>query len=142
MLRLLLLLSTGATVVGESVAVGSVGEQKRVKRTPLYQPMSIVGQTVLITGATAGIGEACAWRFAEAGANVVLVGRRAQRLTALKAALEEAYPDMRAQTLTLDVQDLEAISSLPAVLPAVDILVNNAGLALGVNSVSLSLIHI
>jgi len=98
--------------------------------------MDVAGQTVLVTGATAGIGEACAWRFAEAGCVLVLLGRRTERLAALAAALKAAYPSIvDPHCVTLDVQDLAAIAALPAVLPtayaAVDVLVNNAGLALG-----------
>ena len=52
-----------------------------------YRPYSIRDKVVLITGASAGIGEACAWRFADAGSKLVLVARRTQRLAALKSAI-------------------------------------------------------
>ena len=52
----------------------------------LYQPRSLQKEVVLITGATSGIGEACAWRFAEAGAHTILLGRRAERLEAHRAS--------------------------------------------------------
>ena len=108
---------------------------------PLYTPMSVEGQTVLITGATAGIGEATAWRFAEAGARLVLLGRRTERLEALKGALSEAYPSLpEVCCVTFDVQEIAKIGELPTELPeshrCVDILVNNAGLALGVAGVA------
>jgi len=110
-------------------------------RPPLYSPMSVEGQTVLITGATAGIGEATAWRFAEAGAKLVLLGRRTERLEALKRALSEAYPSLlEVCCVTFDVQAIARIAELPTELPEshrfVDILVNNAGLALGVAGVA------
>lgn len=105
-------------------------------KRPLYQPMSVEGLTVLITGATAGIGEATAWRFAEAGCKLILLGRRAERLDALKTALMNAYPSLpEILILPFDVQEIEKIATLPQSLPSshndVDILVNNAGLALG-----------
>jgi NADP-dependent 3-hydroxy acid dehydrogenase YdfG len=86
----------------------------------------------LITGATAGFGEATARRFAAEGNKVILAGRRADRLDALKGELGN-----NAHALTLDVQDREAviaaIDGLPGEFAAVDVLVNNAGLALGLD---------
>jgi NADP-dependent 3-hydroxy acid dehydrogenase YdfG len=100
----------------------------------LYPSQSIANQVVLITGASSGIGEACARRFAEAGCKLVLIARRTERLQSLKETLEAQYK-VPVFTETLDVRDTEAITSLPARLPTewseVDILVNNAGLALG-----------
>jgi len=88
--------------------------------------------TVLITGATAGFGEATARRFAAEGNKVILAGRRADRLDVLKGELGD-----NAYALTLDVQDREAviaaIDGLPGEFAAVDVLVNNAGLALGLD---------
>jgi 3-hydroxy acid dehydrogenase/malonic semialdehyde reductase len=86
---------------------------------------------VLVTGATAGFGAAIARRFAREGHRVIALGRRADRLTALKAELGEAV----ALTLPLDVRDRgaveRAIAGLPPELAAIDLLVNNAGLARG-----------
>ena len=106
----------------------------------LYQPLSLADQVVLITGATAGIGEACAWRFAELSARLILVGRRTERLDSLAAALCKEFPQLTAPCLiTLDIQELDQLSSLPEELPdgfkEVSILINNAGLAIGVNPV-------
>lgn len=103
---------------------------------PLYAPQDIAGQCCLITGASAGIGEACAWRFAEQKAKLILMSRRLERLDKLKDELIAAFPDLpEVVTLAFDVQDITAIADLPSKLPethqAVDILVNNAGLALG-----------
>jgi NADP-dependent 3-hydroxy acid dehydrogenase YdfG len=90
--------------------------------------------TVLITGASAGIGEACARAFAAAGARLVLTARRRERLEALAAELRDAH-GTESLLLTLDVRDREAVLStlggLPAEWAAVDVLVNNAGLARG-----------
>lgn len=89
-----------------------------------------------MAGASSGIGEACAWRFAEAGCRLVLVARRQDRLESLKQALQKEYgSDLPIHTVAMDVRDTEAVVSLPDRLPEgfaeVDILVNNAGLALG-----------
>jgi 3-hydroxy acid dehydrogenase / malonic semialdehyde reductase len=88
-------------------------------------------------GASAGIGEACAWRFAEAGCKLVLLARRADRLAALQAELREEY-NIPVHCIPFDVRNIDAIASLPASLPEefadVDILVNNAGLALGIEA--------
>ena len=87
---------------------------------------------VLVTGATAGMGEAIARRFVKEGARVVLTGRRDDRLRALAEELGE-----RTLAVPLDVRDRAAVNAAIAGLPAdfaeVDILVNNAGLALGLD---------
>ncbi|WP_455374416.1 SDR family oxidoreductase [Limibacillus halophilus] len=88
------------------------------------------GLTVLVTGATAGFGEATTRRFISAGAKVIGTGRRQERLDALKEELGAAF-----HPLPLDVRDADAVMAAPESLPAefqsVDVLVNNAGLALG-----------
>jgi sulfoacetaldehyde reductase len=85
-----------------------------------------------ITGATSGIGHACAHRFAEAGWALVLTGRRQERLDSLKATLEKRVPVHTAQ---MDVSDPVAVSTVIAAMPErfqhVHTLINNAGLALG-----------
>lgn len=87
--------------------------------------------TVFITGASAGIGEATARRFHAAGSNVIVTGRRQDRLDALREDLGEA----RVHTLALDIRDRaeveRAVAELPEAFASVDVLVNNAGLALG-----------
>lgn len=106
----------------------------------LYAPLDLKGVPVLITGATAGIGQATAWRFAELGCRLALCGRRTDRLEALKAELLARFPGLpEPLALTLDVSDMAQVKALPEQLstggmPEVDILVNNAGLALGVAS--------
>jgi NADP-dependent 3-hydroxy acid dehydrogenase YdfG len=88
--------------------------------------------TVLVTGATAGFGEATAERFARDGARLVVAGRRADRLEALARRLSATAP---VHPLALDVRDRAAVEKAIATLPAdfarIDVLVNNAGLALG-----------
>ncbi|WP_108661422.1 SDR family NAD(P)-dependent oxidoreductase [Acuticoccus kandeliae] len=88
-------------------------------------------QTVLVTGATAGVGAAVARRFAARGARLVLVARRGDRLDALAAEL--GRDDIH--TLVADVSDAEAfaeaLKALPAPFDAVDVLVNNAGIGVG-----------
>jgi serine 3-dehydrogenase len=86
----------------------------------------------LITGATAGFGRATAERFVREGWNVVITGRRRERLDALVADLGGAN---RAFALCFDIRDeadtAAALASLPGNFADVDVLVNNAGLALG-----------
>lgn len=88
----------------------------------------------LITGATSGIGAACARKFAGAGYRVILTGRRAEQLAVMAGELENAF-GVEVLTLCFDVRDRDAVKrafdSLPAAWREVDILVNNAGLALG-----------
>ncbi|MGE4527113.1 MAG: SDR family NAD(P)-dependent oxidoreductase [Rhodospirillaceae bacterium] len=90
--------------------------------------------TVFITGATAGFGAACARKFAAAGWNLVLTGRRAERLDALKAELSA---QCAVHTVVLDVRDraavLAAVAALPEPFSRVHTLINNAGLAQGLN---------
>jgi 3-hydroxy acid dehydrogenase/malonic semialdehyde reductase len=90
--------------------------------------------TVLITGATAGFGEATARRFLAHGHKVIAAGRRADRLDALKNSLP-AEQQKKLLPLVLDVCDSAQVDVLASTLPAefskVTVLVNNAGLALG-----------
>jgi 3-hydroxy acid dehydrogenase/malonic semialdehyde reductase len=96
------------------------------------------GQTVLITGASAGIGEACAYAFARQGARLLLAARRVERLEALAAKLTEEGAEA-VRTFSMDVQKADAvraaIESLEPEWRAVDVLVNNAGLSRGLDKV-------
>lgn len=89
----------------------------------------------LITGATSGIGQACARRFAKNGYAVIITGRNERKLSNLKNELEEA--GTMVLSLIFDVRESDkaeaAISSLPEEWKAIDVLVNNAGLALGLD---------
>jgi len=96
----------------------------------MSQDLPLADRVALVTGATSGIGLACARGLVRAGARVVAAGRRTERLSALAAELGPAlYP------VTLDVRDVaaarRAVADLPAPLGEVDVLVNSAGLALG-----------
>lgn len=93
-------------------------------------------KTALITGATSGIGKATAVRFANQGINLVLCGRRQERLSALKDSLGER---VAVHTLNFDVREKEkvaqAIGSLPDAFSTIDILINNAGNAHGLDPI-------
>ena len=97
-----------------------------------------MGKTALITGATSGIGEATARLLAEEGYDLILTGRRSQRLRALKKELEK---DFRIEVLPLsfDVRDRQqceaGLGSLPEGFREIDLLVNNAGLAAGLEHI-------
>lgn len=89
----------------------------------------------LITGASSGIGEACARKFAEGGYDLILTARRAEKLAELAAELEAE--GTKVKTLTFDVRDAEAaekaVDSLEPEWRKIDVLINNAGLALGLD---------
>ena len=92
--------------------------------------MSNSPQVVFITGASSGIGEACARRFARTECQLVLTARRVERLTAL--ARELPVPCHVAQLDVTNPREIvEVVEKLPAPLSNVDVLINNAGLALG-----------
>lgn len=92
-----------------------------------------MNKTVFITGATSGIGKACAEKFAANNFNIIITGRREGLLASVKKELEYKY-NVIVTTLCFDVQNKEAvftaIQSL-AIDTAINILINNAGLALG-----------
>lgn len=92
-------------------------------------------KTVLITGATSGIGLACAHRFASGGYRILLNGRDATRLGVVAQSLREEGAEV--MPLCFDVRDrdkaVSIISSLPDEWKVIDVLINNAGLALGLD---------
>ncbi len=96
--------------------------------------MDLSGARVLVTGASSGIGAACARAFARTGSHLLLVARRKDRIEKLAAEFAEEHGvEVRADSL--DVRDRVAVEEwyrdLPAVWRTIDILVNNAGLARG-----------
>lgn len=96
-----------------------------------------MNKIVLITGATSGIGKACAEKFAAAGHNLIITGRRRDRLEELRSFLQTTF-SIAVLHLCFDVQDKEAVADAIANLPVewnkIEILINNAGLALGRDS--------
>jgi NADP-dependent 3-hydroxy acid dehydrogenase YdfG len=92
------------------------------------------GKKVFITGASAGIGEACAHAFAREGCELLLAARRKERIDALAGVLTATH-GVAVHTVRLDVMRREEVASVLASLPAswstIDILLNNAGLSRG-----------
>ena len=99
------------------------------RRLPASTRINLRGKRVLITGASSGIGEAGAERFAAEGAEVIVVARRADLLDALSARIADAGGT--AAAIPCDLSDLDAVDELAATVDrrfgGVDILVNNAG---------------
>ncbi len=95
--------------------------------------MNLKNKIVLITGASSGIGHACAELFAAQGARIILSARRVKRLEQLAQQLTEQYGNQH-HIVPLDVRDKNQVktqlSSLPSDWQAIDVLINNAGLAL------------
>jgi len=91
-------------------------------------------RTILITGATSGIGKACAIRFAEQNDRLIITGRRNERLLELAGELRTKF-DAEVLSLNFDIRQRKAVEAavqgLPSEWKQVDILVNNAGLASG-----------
>ncbi|KXF82998.1 SDR family NAD(P)-dependent oxidoreductase [Enterovibrio coralii] len=93
-------------------------------KTPSFD---LIGSRALVTGASSGIGLACATALARAGSHVTLVARRAEQLHALQTALTDE--GLHAESLPLDITDLAALEHEMAVREPFDIVVNSAGLA-------------
>lgn len=98
--------------------------------------IALKNKTILITGASAGIGASCARYFAEAGARLILSARRKEKLQSLADDLQAAY-STETLLLPLDVQRSDTvskrISGLPESWQAIDVLINNAGLSRGLD---------
>ena len=97
-----------------------------------------MNKTIMITGATAGFGKATAVQFAKNGYNIIITGRRKERLDELKKELL-SYGKIKVLSLNFDVREKDEVASvienLPAEWKAIDILVNNAGLASGLGHI-------
>ena len=91
---------------------------------------------VFISGASSGIGEACAYKFASQGANLIINGRNEAKLSKIKAEVESKYKT-KVLILPFDVRDRDkacySIDTLSAEWQNIDILINNAGLVIGVD---------
>lgn len=85
--------------------------------------MSLRGKTILITGASAGIGRACAMQLAAQGAQIIALGRRQDALDALASA----WPAGQIRTLAGDLNDEAFIARIEALAPGLDAFINNAG---------------
>jgi serine 3-dehydrogenase len=100
--------------------------------------LNLEGKIVFITGASSGIGEACAREFAKLKANIILAARRVDRLKKLADELEKEY-QIKVNYLEFDVRDFDDVqnkfNSLETYWKQIDILVNNAGLAKGLEKV-------
>lgn len=95
----------------------------------------IKGQWVLITGATSGIGKCAAFHFAEYGCNLILTGRRAERLTAIQSEISKKFK-VELKTAAFDIRSSDSCSHFAEKLDVeTDILLNNAGLALGLEKI-------
>lgn len=97
-----------------------------------------MNKTVLITGATSGIGKATAEKFAEKGYNLILTGRRNDRLTEIRKDISEKY-NVKTLILSFDIRNSDEvkkeIEGLSEEWKNIDILINNAGLAVGLNPI-------
>ena len=102
-----------------------------------YPYLCPMNKIILVTGATSGFGKAIAYKFAAAGWNCIITGRRADRLHEIAADLEKNH-SVQVLSLVFDVQDrkkvTDTINNIPENWKAIDLLVNNAGLALGRDS--------
>ncbi|KAL6940574.1 hypothetical protein ACO0QE_004481 [Hanseniaspora vineae] len=102
----------------------------------------LANKTILITGASAGIGQATAIEYCAASngnVKLILLARRLEKLNELKDTINKDYPNVKVFTAQFDVTDVAKVepflNSLPAEFADIDILVNNAGKALGSDKV-------
>lgn len=98
--------------------------------------ISLSEKIILITGASSGIGRACAVRFAQIGARLILIARRKDRLQELAAELKQQH-NTASYVIELDVRDRKAVQQVLNTLPGewqkIEVLVNNAGLSRGLD---------
>ncbi len=98
---------------------------------------NLKGKYALITGATSGIGKECAKELAKMGVNLILTGRREERLKEIKEEISKEF-NLNAETLLLDVTNNDEVKKALTPLTQnfkIDILINNAGLALGIEKI-------
>lgn len=99
---------------------------------PVPTPTDLRSRVAMVTGASSGIGEATARALAEAGAHLVLLARREDRLAALAESIRERHPEAQVLPVTCDLRDeaqiLAAFAATRERFGGVDLLVNNAGL--------------
>jgi 3-hydroxy acid dehydrogenase/malonic semialdehyde reductase len=101
-----------------------------------------MNRIIMITGATSGFGRATALKFAKNGYNVIITGRRKERLDALEKEL--SHYNIKVLSLNFDVRNSKEVESAVKALPEewknIDILVNNAGLAVGLERIDAGII--
>lgn len=118
---------------------GELDSRGSMEGKQAYPTTCLDGWCALVTGASSGIGEACAWRLAKENVKLVLVARRIDRLKQLQEDIRTTYPSAKLHLVNMDVRDTERVKTflddLPEEFRQIDILINNAGLALGVASV-------
>ncbi len=88
---------------------------------------SLAGKTVLITGATSGIGLKTAEILLYLGAEIIMACRNGQKAAGIREQLMAEYPDARIRTMRLDMADFHSIDAFAEQLPDVDVFINNAG---------------
>ena len=103
-----------------------------------------MNKTIMITGATSGFGKAIAERFARNGYNIIITGRRKEKLSELEKEIH-SFGNIKVLSLNFDVRKQTEVSSVIEKLPAewknIDILVNNAGLAVGLSHIDSGIIE-
>lgn len=95
-----------------------------------YNPYSLENKTILVTGASSGIGKATAIECAKLGATVVVTARNEERLSAVLAELDASY-GQKHQMIIADISTSEGINQLISTLPVLDGVYSNAGIAIG-----------
>lgn len=95
-----------------------------------YNPYSLQGKTILVTGASSGIGKATAIECAKLGASLVITARNEERLKAVFDGLDRSLDQVH-QMIIADMSSTEGIENLVSKLPALDGLSSNAGMAIG-----------
>ncbi|KAJ3166518.1 hypothetical protein HDU88_003387 [Geranomyces variabilis] len=94
----------------------------------------LTGKNVFVTGASAGIGAACALEFAKEGSNLYIAARRTEKLAELQEKIKEVAPSVTVTPIQLDIRDRAQVFATLQPLD-IDVLVNNAGLVIGVDSI-------